>query len=621
MSAEPSISTESTDELTLQEVRHHLDNLIHRGFELTETGLIEALPVSGKSYGVIQWAAQTGKQLTVLAPRHDLLDEYEKTCDEFGLDHQRFPSFYRDCTSFKKNDDGEYEPIDDAAKELKKDYERGFNGVSLHSRHSDTTCQADGECPLVADRDFDPSEYDVLLGTYRHANREKWIEGRYVAFDEFPKDAFLKTFKDGIGPVVSAYLEDMEDKLPFRDYFDFISRKDGSNVQDFIEGWKDSLSSWSYDYKHARQSPNPAAHPLAPTVTLALVKMDRFENNWQYADLGHGRVAVRNPKANEWSFLLPPDLSSAESVIALDGTPNKTLWEIVLDEQMQSLPLLDEEERETYLRDVLGYHFVQTTEKWKAVQSGDGAAPPKDLALIEGISQKEGRQPALISSQDAIRQYESEGLNDLTDTVEHYNNLKGMNDFGKEPLGTVLGNPHPGDGEIEKWAALAGESAEAKEVNGERLTGNDTDYGPFGNEVMYTLIHDEVLQAAMRFGREEEDGVRGATVYLHTSALPNWVPVEKQIAWIQSWLTEKDGMKDTIEAIRSLDGWKHKEWSTTALYDHTSVSNRWVRECLGYLADEGYIKFEGKWGQGTPKHYTNICLEDAGNFGHVEFSG
>jgi len=618
MSIEASISADSDSSLTLEKVWNRRDYLIQRGFDLPEPVLIEALPVAGKSYGVIKWAAQTGKSLTVLAPRHDLLKEYEERCEKFGLAYKRLPSFYRDCDSFEENDDGKFDPIDDAAKKLKKDYERGLDGESLHRRYPEIPCRVDGDCPFVTQREFEPSDFNVLLGTYRHAYREKWIEGRYVAIDEFPEDAFLRKFENGIEPVVSAYLDDYEDELPFRNHRDFLRRMNDPNVQDDIEEWKESIS-WPYDYGHVRRSPNPSAHALAPMATLALIEEKRLDNDWGYSDLGEGRIAVCNPRDNDWIFHLPPDLSASESIVALDGTPNKKLWELTLNESLEAFSLLNEGEREVYLREVLGYSFIQTTTRWRAIQGEDGASPPKDLAFIEGVADRECQTPALISSKRAIRQYESEGLKEITDTVEHYNRLKGMNRFGTGRLGIVLGNPHPGDGEIEKWSALAGKSAKRKEVNGEPLTGNATDYGPFGNEVMHTLIHDEVLQAAMRFGRERKDGVRGATVYLHTSAIPNWLPVEKQIADIHSWLTEKNGMRDTIEAILSLEGWRDEMWKATDLYDRTSISNRHVRNRLDDLAEEGYIEYEGKWGRGTPKHYSNNYLEDAGQFGHVEF--
>jgi len=618
MSVESSVSTESTDELTLEKVRNQLAELIERGFELSTTTLIDALPVSGKSYGVIKWAAETGKPLTVLAPRHDLLDEYETYCEEFGLDHWRIPSFLRDCESFEKNDNGEYKPIDSAAQELLKEYKQGFSGESLHSTHSGLSCQAEGECTFVAKRNQTPSKEEVLLGTYRLAQNKTWIKDRYVAFDEFPGGDFLKTFENGIGPIISAYVKDDRNELPFKDYLELVERK--HTERESIEEWKGNEGPWFQDTQHAQQSPNPSAHTLAPLITLAPLEMDTLGNNWRYSDLGYGRVAVQNPKENEWTFLLPPDLSSAESVIGLDGTPNLRLWELALNEEVMPLHLLDDGERETYIQDLLGYQFVQTTENWKAVQSGEGASPPKDLALVEGISRKEEQKPALISSQKAIRQYNEQGLNKLTDTTEHYSNLKGMNKFGEERLGIVLGNPQPSDDEVEKWAALAGESAKRKSINGEKTTGKDTDFGQFGNRVMHTLTHDEVLQAAMRFGREETDGVRGATVYVHTSAVPPWLPVKKEIPSIHSWTRAKGGMQKTAEAITELNDWQNCEWKSTDLYPHLAeLKRRTVRNCLDNLADEGYIKFEGKWGQGTPKHYTNICLEDAGRFGHLEF--
>lgn len=622
MFADTSTIDSQTSELTLSDVRDRRDELIHYGFDTSDTTLIEALPVSGKSYGIIKWASETAKQLTVFAPRHDLVAEFERRCERFGLTYSRLPSFYRDCASFRENDDEEYEPVDAAAKRLNRRYQQGFPGDRLHSRLTGLPCQSGGACPFISKRDFDPDEYDVLLGTYRHAHREEWIEDRYVAFDEFPSDDYLTTFDDGIAPVVSAYVEDEDNDLPFTDYFDLLARRSDTAVQDTIEGWKDSLSSWSSNYQHARNSKSSLAHALAPVATLALIEMEPLDNDWKYADLGHDRVAVRNPKTAEWTFLLPPDLSSAKSVVGLDGTPNGSLWEIVLGEEIQTVSLLGDEERETYLEDVLGYRFVQTTGSWKAIQSGEGAAPPKDLAFIEGVKQEEEQSPAIISSQRAIQQYQSNGLSELTDTHEHYSNLKGMNEFGGERSGIVLGNPHPGDDEIEKWSALAGESAQRKEIGGEITTGPDTDYGVFGNKVMHTFLHDEVLQAAMRFGREEAEEGRGATVYIHTSAIPAWLPVDRNIVSIQPWLTEGEvehGMKQTIDAIHSLKEWRQSEWKATSLYELTKISDKQVRSCLEGLAEDDFIKCLGKQGQGNALHYTNIKLETAGSFGNVTF--
>jgi len=621
MSTETSTHSESTAVLTKNKIRSFRDEVIQLGFDLPEVALIEALPASGKSYGCMKWAADTKNPVTLLAPRHELLDEeYEPWCEEFGLISKRLPSFYRDCTSLEEDDSGEYKPIDQSAEEFHTEYKQGISAEEVHSRYPNIPCQEESECPFMERRSFDPDKYDVLLGTYRHAHVEEWVKDRYVIFDEFPGDDFQITFGGETESIISAYLQD-NDNLPFDSYRDLQFNRDAQRVEESVEEWKGDLHSSLSDKSHPRRSGSSSAHTLAPLATLAILEGTYMDNNWLHADLEDGRKAVCNPEDNSWTFLLPPKLKDARSIIGLDGTPNEELWSQALNEDVQSLPLLNSEGKREYLQNILGLRLIQTTEAWKAVQSGKGVAPPKDLALIEGIAQKAGEAPALISSKDGIRQYREKGLDKITENTEHYNSLKGMNTFEDERLGIVLGNPHPGDGKILKWCAFAGIPAEVKkDKNGEERRGPETDYGSYGNRVMRTFIHDEVLQAVMRFGRKETNGEKGATVYIHTCAFPPWLPIETQIADIDAWLTEKDGMIDTIEAIQSLDGWRHKEWPATALYDHVSISGHQVRNRLDVLAEEGYIHFEGRWGQGKSKHYTNICLEDAGQFGHVEFN-
>ncbi|QRV14656.1 hypothetical protein JMJ58_17255 [Haloterrigena salifodinae] len=338
-----------------------------------------------------------------------------------------------------------------------------------------------------------------------------------------------------------------------------------------------------------------------------------------------------NPNSNNWTFLLPPDVSSAESIIGLDGTPNKALWKQTLNEEIQPLSLLSSTGKREYLQKILGLQLVQTTNNWKSVQSGEGAAPPKDLAVIEGIARKEGQTPALISSQNAIQAYRREGMDELTESTEHYGNLKGMNTFKTERLGIILGNPHPGDAKIQKWSAFAGKSAEPKEINGEQMRGADTDYGSYGNQVMETFIHDEVLQAAMRFGREETDGEKGATVYIHTCAFPSWLPVEEQFVSVNSWTnTPKDGVQLVIRAVRDLNNWQERGWSVREIRERIhrlkeegiiadDLSGTTVRNWLKKLAEQGYLTMRQE-GQGHAYHFLNQSLEDAPKYGHVEFS-
>lgn len=206
-------------------------------------------------------------------------------------------------------------------------------------------------------------------------------------------------------------------------------------------------------------------------------------------------------------------------------------------------------------------------------------------------------------------------MDSLASKTENYGNLKGSNAFGTTRLGNILGNPHPGDDVIEKWSALAGHSAKRRPGT----AGKATDYGHFGNRVMEALVQNEVLQAVMRFGREEKNGEKGATVYVHTSALPKWVEPEKRLVSVDSWISQKNGMQQVIEAIYTLDDWQIREWKTGEIADRVTISERYARKHLKTLVEQGYLESRTA-GRGGAFHFSNICLEKAGEYGHVEFS-
>lgn len=615
MSVEPSTSADLTGELTKERVRCRRDDVIQQGFSIPEIALIEALPASGKSYGVLKWAAETGNQITVFAPRHDLLDEYTEWCaeDDLNLSVKRLPSFHRDCESVTLDDDGN--PADDLTRELLALYRQGIKGEKIHQKASrllgqDLPCTHPGRCSYMENLTIDASEYDVLLGHYLHAYQTDWTNERYVAVDEFPGDAYVQEFKGKVAPAVTAYL-DQEDKLPFLDYDDLLQ-----NQRDFtseIEAWRKDVYS-HYDSGHVIRSTNSAAHALGPLMTMANLEKKPLDNRWRHADLGNGKVAARNTE-HEWSFLLPPNLSEAESVVALDGTPIIELWELVMGTKIECVPLLDQSEKRAYLEDVLGLEIVQTTENWNAYQGGEGVAPTVDIPVVEKIRDRDGRNPGVITSKKGVKQYENHGLDALASKTENYGNLKGSNAFATDRVGIILGNPHPGDGVIEKWSALAGHSAERREGT----EGKGTDYGFFGNRVMEAFVQNEVLQAAMRFGREEQNGEKGATVYVHTSALPEWVDPEKRLVSVNSWMSQKNGMRRVIEAIYALDDWRIREWKTGEIADRVSISERQAREHLKTLVEQGYLD-SWRGGRGNALHFSNLHLEDTGEYGHVEFA-
>jgi hypothetical protein len=57
--------------------------------------------------------------------------------------------------------------------DVRRLYEAGIFGKELHENSTAyfgqrLPCQLDGPCPYMEKRDFDPSEYDVLIGHYLH---------------------------------------------------------------------------------------------------------------------------------------------------------------------------------------------------------------------------------------------------------------------------------------------------------------------------------------------------------------------------------------------------------------------------------------------------------------------
>ncbi|MBV0924604.1 hypothetical protein KTS45_10380 [Halomicroarcula limicola] len=615
MSTDTSTAAGLSQNLTLEQIRFRLGDVIRKAFKHPQTALIEALPASGKSYGVLKWAAETGNQITVFAPRHELMDEYKNWCaeDDLDLSVARLASFHRDCESVSLDEKGN--PADELTEKLLSIYRQGIKGETIHQKASkllgeQLPCLEHGECPYIEGINIDPESYDVLLGHYLHAHQTDWTEERYVAIDEFPGDAFVQEYTGKVPPAVTAYVEE-EDLLPFRDYEELLERQ--SEFQEEVELWKQEV--WShYDSNHVLKSKNSSAHALGPLMTLANLEKERLDNRWRHADLGNGKVAARNTE-HEWSFLLPPNLGEAESVVALDGTPVLELWELVMGTEIERFPLLDDGDRQVYLEDVLGLEIVQTTENWNAYQGGDGVSPTVDIPVVEKLNDLHDSTPGVITSKEGLKQYEGRGLNSLASRTENYGNLKGSNSFGTTRLGIVLGNPHPGDDVVKKWGALAGYSVERHEGT----SGKDTDYGYFGNRVMEALIRNEVLQAVMRFGRKEVEGEKGATVYVHTSALPDWVEPEKRIVSVDSWMTQKDGMKQVIEAIRELDKRDIRDWKTGDVADRVSIHARYTREHLKNLVEQGYLE-SWQGGRGNAFHFSNVCVEEAPEYGYVEFT-
>jgi hypothetical protein len=167
------------------------------------------------------------------------------------------------------------------------------------------------------------------------------------------------------------------------------------------------------------------------------------------------------------------------------------------------------------------------------------------------------------------------------DEPMRYGNLLGSNQFDTTRVGAVIGSSHYGDGYIGKWAAYAGEAATlGTDARGQDEQGRMTqlEYGETGDRI-HEHMKTETLQAMFRFGRDGD----GATVYVDSDVLPDWVPVHGhgEVA------TTCDGLRGTIEALEDLG-----TATTAEITDHDAVgiTPQVVRDRLADLRDLGAVE-------------------------------
>jgi predicted transcriptional regulator len=597
---------DSGSSLSIESIWDRRDEAIEQAFSTTDPVLIEALPSTGKSYGLIEWADATGKPLTVFTSRIDLYEQYVDWCEERGLSYCVLPSLFRDCESAN----GQYGAF------FKKYRSKGLFPREIHgkaeSRFGTLPCQQNGECSYFVERDLDPKEYDVLIGHYKHAHVAEYVKDRFVAFDEFPNEDFLHEFSAGeVNKAVSNFLK-RNPELPFdrakqiKQYRHYPTQK-----KSWVEWFDKNKSKLRRDEKAVLSDEGDSAHCHAGAMAYAILASEELDNGWEYTKFPNGRRAVRDPEGESLHLLTPPNLEKAESVIALDGTPTMVQWRLLLGARLQRECLLSQEERQVYVQDVRNLRFIQTTPSTNPYSNPTGkfVTEEQDVTLFERIKSREGRSPALITTKTAFRLYKKEGVENIISKDNHYGNLKGSNEFSNTRLGIVAGSTHYGDPYIEKWAALHGESAERKEGTG----GIDVDFGTTGNKILYGFRELEVLQAAMRFGR---DG-GGATIYVHTAALPEWIPVEKRLSRtaIDRWSSgRKRGMEQILAVLRAN---QNSSWKSGEVANQVEITRRQVRDHLNKLVEYGYLD---RHQEGRGHVWTDVALDQISERGHVDFS-
>ena len=588
--------------LSIDDARERTTDAIADAYERGDRVLIEALPTMGKSYGSIKAAAETGEQITILTGRghKEQYGQFREWCNEFGLSHYTLPSFTRDC------DTANGEHGEEWADTVRGWYNRGATPKEIHKaaeyiHDRPLPCQEHegGRCPYASMWEFEPDDYDVLIGHYKHGHKSKVTAGRAVVFDESPGDDLETTLGPELQGAVSYWLE-TTDGVPFDSYTDLVENRDDQSRRADALLWFDEHGI-EPDETHVFDDAN--AHADAPLAVFTLLASEDLENGFEKADLESIGLGVFDRALGSVSVLRPPALQYASGVIALDGTPTKRMWELAIGERLNHRPVLQKGEKVEYIRDALNLNLVRTTEYVKPYNSADHVNTKQDAALLEAIADAHGTLPSVITTITTEHKYDAEGVLEFVDETKHYGNVLGSNEFDDTRLGAVIGSNHYGDGYVKRWGAYAGEAVERNDEKGAGLS-----YGGFGDRVLEHMREHDTLQAAMRFGR---DG-NGAVVYVHTNTLPEWVPLAGEARVLKTW---SDGMRDVLEVLE-----ERGRATTAEIVDHPQIelSRQQVFAHLESLCDRGVLEREQDTEDGRRVVWIDDGLHRVNDHGEVD---
>jgi hypothetical protein len=578
--------------LTLSTVRDRTVDEIEEALQRSQPDLIEALPGTGKSRGVVEAVSRLEVQITVFTcrGRKEQYKQFQKWCNIFGLSSFVLPSAYEDCPTV----DGDHgQKLEEKTKAL---LSRGVSPSRLH-KQLDLPCEMGGNCPYMKKCNQDLSEYDILLGHYSHAHNERVLQDRIPVFDEFPEGTYFNKLspKD-----ITVYLQSKH--LPFGDFVDLLENRDDTRrrrkainrLRMLTPGLRDGSLPFNQSDGHA----------LSGLGVLTLLKGNDFDNGWEQACLGNDQVGLFDREKEEIYVFDPPTLS--DNIVALDGTPTKVMWELVLglyDKKGRSLNVqrvLNEQERREYVRGVQKLKVVPTTNYDKHYSSGRYTKPEPDSALVTAVRKRHGDKVGIISSEEGL---DNLLINTDKHETQHYGNIRGSDSLSDVDAGVILGSPHYGDDFIKKWGALAGICVEPDRDNGGRAS-----YGESGEKIL-DHIHSEVTQAMFRFSRQGD----GATVYVNTGVLPDWMPTvaEPSDTEIQTW---SNGKQDIIHALKQLGSAK-----TSEIANKSGLTTRYVRKVLTQLIQQDLVdSSKADDGRGGAKVYFDTGLSARNKFGLVD---
>jgi hypothetical protein len=645
---------DSTAAGDISAVREHTYELIEDAGDADEPVLIEAPPNSGKTTNAVKLALEAEKPVTYLARRIDLYEQAEEKAEEHDdLRYERVPAPQRDCETFLGENEG-------SAADIQRLYEKGYSGRTIHLNFRDQApCGMD--CDYIEKMetiDEEIGSIDFLIGHHSHCKRRQYVRDRIVIIDEFNPGPFLQPFPqddsgviDNPGDIVPSFLHALDEgdtDFPtnvYNDVTDLIQRRDGP------KGWQDAID-WFQEHGASRRVAQDSdlldptlekyddVHAYAPFLTFSLLCMERIgpgvdlapppggslDDIWQSADLGPATKCLRDRNTGEMYALSSPDLSEAEQVIGLDGIPTIDLWNLLFapEDGFDHQQVIDREDFPTYLRSAMNMSLIQIGDGWHPYAAGNVSNLDSDrFAAVQALEEDPF---ALISTKRALERYRNRGLLDTfvkqtdseweTDDTRvsenhqalHYATVKSSNDFETESLGVVAGMPHPGDDLVRLWAGLCGEPVEITRSDDVAV---EKSFGDLGDKIYQYFAHDQVVQAVLRFGRDQsvfENG--GATVYISTYALPDWFDVEAEFN-VQSRELEGAVLAKLFEVFQQEDKPGRALRSITKIHElideddqlRDNPSKKGVRNAIERVVEKDYVTVEPNRGKHSADLY------------------
>lgn len=521
------------------------------------------------------------KPITVFTKEIDTREQILEHAIKAGVDPdriKRLPVFNRWCPTAK----GDYNDKELADYDVK--WSKFVKGLQeqlvppsiIHKRMGQhIPCQHDGKCPYSAACDFDPEDYDLLIGHPVHANIESYCLDRITLFDEDAGDAFEYVVKpEKYMKAINVFLENHADI-------------DATSFDDLIRATDVQRDGWKMDILEREMLVDPeigysknGGRADAPLLALGVLNGEPVEND-QVTDTnlrrtkigkivvlydeGKGRgdpcITVRNP---------PAPIRSAWSVVVMDGTPTTDVWNGRLGLDLNYADdFMTDDERAHYVRDVLGYNIVQLTDDETVFAAkAENCCRWKFNGYLHEISEKHDRKVPTITSLQAKESIIHGKY--VANKELHLGKVRSHSELEHETLLADLGALHPGDRAIQRLAALDGYAIES---NGEK--GVDKSYGEIGDRYYHHMVHNEVAQAIFRVARD--GNMTGADIYVYTACIPEWIPREvvdeRPIKW-------SDEMKHTQRILKREDS-----VTVDQLADEVGISERAAREQLYTLRD------------------------------------